>query len=202
MVSVARFFASLYRVWCLRLAVYVHGYRYRKSPALAALPCLQDHQHPVRERVRAAMLLGAIGDTVGYLNGCIEFDRNLRHVHWTIRVLGGLDDLNLKPLVVSDDTVMHLATARALCESLRPHVDCRWLSETCKAIADQYITCMSDMAGRAPGGTTVAAISILEQVLAGEAGERGRWQTPLPRNRRGGGCGYVVSLSLATHIFH
>jgi len=149
------------------------------------------NQHPTLERFRAAMVLAAIGDTVGYLNGRLEFARDLHEVHWTVRVLGGLEKLSLKPLVVSDDTVMHLATAKALSTSLRAGFDCRWLTEACKSLACQYVDCMEDMQGRAPGGVTVAAISICQQFLSANP-DIEFWRTPVTRCRRAGGCGAAM----------
>lgn len=186
-----RYLRAVFRAWRLRLHLQLYAWQYRRggvSKRLLAFDERQCSQHPTMERFRAAMVLAAIGDTVGFLNGRLEFARDLHRVHWTVRVLGGLEKMSLKPLVVSDDTVMHLATAKALSASLRSGYDCRWLPEACKTMALHYVHCMQDMQGRAPGGTTVANMSICEQFLdANPVMEF--WRTPASRSKRGGGCG-------------
>uniref|UniRef100_A0A287D6E4 [Protein ADP-ribosylarginine] hydrolase-like protein 1 n=1 Tax=Ictidomys tridecemlineatus TaxID=43179 RepID=A0A287D6E4_ICTTR len=67
------------------------------------------------EKFTAAMLLGSVGDALGYANVCRE-NSALGSVQDELRKIGGLDHLVLSPgkWPVSDNTIMHLATAEAL----------------------------------------------------------------------------------------
>lgn len=59
---------------------------------------------------------GAVGDAIGYKNGSWEFCHNGRFIHNELESLGGLENLCIDKTNwrVSDDTVMHIATAEAL----------------------------------------------------------------------------------------
>jgi ADP-ribosylglycohydrolase len=66
------------------------------------------------------MLLHALGDTLGFRNTLWEFsdggyEKVLRKVYEFID-LGGITGINLDGWLVSDDTIMHMQTARALIE--------------------------------------------------------------------------------------
>jgi len=66
----------------------------------------------------ACMLLHALGDTIGFKNTEWEFgeggyERTLTKVYEFIN-LGGITGINLKGWSVSDDTIMHMQTAKAL----------------------------------------------------------------------------------------
>lgn len=76
-----------------------------------------------------------------------------------LKDLGGLENLDLRGWKVSDDQVMHLATAEALLEC----TDWQDITEVCKFIAKHYVLSFNDMIGRAPGGATSVAISLLEK---------------------------------------
>ena len=80
--------------------------------------------------------------------------------------------------IVSDDTVLHIATAEALVSDWRDR------EELFCNIAAGYIASCKDMAGRAPGPTTLSGVSIL------------RPEAPqgycIPFNSRGGGCGAAM----------
>lgn len=67
------------------------------------------------EKFTAAMLLGSVGDALGYANVCRE-NSALGSVQEELQKIGGLDHLVLSPgkWPVSDNTIMHLATAEAL----------------------------------------------------------------------------------------
>jgi len=78
----------------------------------------------------ASMMLAAVGDTIGFKNGDWEFDKG----NWPFSQLdelydfsdtlvfdfidlGGVNKISLKDWFVSDDTLMHMATAKALLQS-------------------------------------------------------------------------------------
>lgn len=67
------------------------------------------------EKFKAAMLLGSVGDALGYGNVCRE-NSVLGSIQEELQRTGGLDSLVLSPgrWPVSDNTIMHMATAEAL----------------------------------------------------------------------------------------
>lgn len=67
------------------------------------------------EKFKAAMLLGSVGDALGYGNVCRE-NSVLGSIQEELQKAGGLDSLVLSPgkWPVSDNTIMHIATAEAL----------------------------------------------------------------------------------------
>ena len=62
------------------------------------------------------MLLSGVGDALGYKDGEFEFCRSGSAIQDTVKGLGGLSELTptAAKMTVSDDTVMHIATAEAL----------------------------------------------------------------------------------------
>jgi ADP-ribosylarginine hydrolase len=97
------------------------------------------------------MILSGVGDALGYRRGDWEFCEDGNIIHVELESLGGLSGLNIntEKWMVSDDTVMHLATAEALIKH-KQSVDKLKLYQE---IANNYIRCMNDMVGRAPGIT-------------------------------------------------
>ncbi|KAK2494773.1 hypothetical protein MC885_008878 [Smutsia gigantea] len=68
------------------------------------------------ERFKAAMLLGSVGDALGGRNACRESSAAGTEMREELQALGGLDHLVLsaQKWPVSDNTIMHMATAGAL----------------------------------------------------------------------------------------
>ena len=132
------------------------------------------------ERFAATMVLGAVGDAMGYKNGSWEFCRSGVAIHSEVEKLGGVSALNLtrRDFMVSDDTVLHIATAEALVSEWK---DKETLYRT---IAQKYIDGAKDMGGRAPGFTTLGGINMLRPKE--KEGYR------IPYTPSGGGCGAAM----------
>nr|XP_022316670.1 uncharacterized protein LOC111120236 [Crassostrea virginica] len=136
------------------------------------------------DRYQAAMLLSGTGDALGYKNGSWEFCHNGKEIIKELKSLGGLTKLNIKPpnWVVSDDTVMHLATSEALTKC----GNCSQ-GDLFKEIARNYKACMRDMVNRAPGMTCTNSVHYLKP-------DRQDWKDGcrIEFNERGGGCGAAM----------
>ncbi|XP_041363295.1 protein ADP-ribosylarginine hydrolase-like isoform X1 [Gigantopelta aegis] len=134
------------------------------------------------ERYRAAMVLSGVGDALGYKNGSWEFCGSGKTIHDELRQLGGLQKLKvcLPDWRISDDTVMHLATGDALVTSSGEEN----METLFAAIAQNYIACLKDMGGRAPGATCMSGARMLQPLA-----EKGY---QIPYNKSGGGCGAAM----------
>ncbi|XP_077979707.1 ADP-ribosylhydrolase ARH1-like [Glandiceps talaboti] len=135
----------------------------------------------MRDKYRAGMLLSAVGDALGYKNGDWEFCHVGEDIHKELKKLGGLEKIVVKlpGWCVSDDTVLHIATAEALATN-KPIGEQLFLE-----LAAKYKeTCVRDMTGRAPGLTTTSACHTLKPNRPGGY--------TIPFNPRGGGCGAAM----------
>ncbi len=134
----------------------------------------------LKKRFEACMVLSGVGDAIGYKNGEWEFCRSGQRIHQQLEKIGGLDQLrvNVRDWMISDDTVMHLATAEALVS------DWDTLPSLYSTLARKYRECMRDMTGRAPGLTCSASVHKLRPAV-----DKG-WHIPF--NPRGGGCGAAM----------
>ncbi|CAH1795216.1 unnamed protein product, partial [Owenia fusiformis] len=134
---------------------------------------------PMKVRYEAAMVLSGVGDALGYKNGAWEFCDNGKTIHEELKNLGGVENIEIKlpNWRVSDDTVMHLATAEALIQ----HGTGKDAGSLHAALANKYIECMNDMSGRAPGATCRSHVDLLRPLEKNGLN--------LPFNPRGGGCG-------------
>ncbi|MBN3311760.1 ADPRH hydrolase, partial [Atractosteus spatula] len=134
----------------------------------------------LEERYVAAMVLSGAGDALGYNNGNWEFSRSGEEIHTELTKMGGLKNIDVKDFRVSDDTVMHLATAEALVKvGKKPQ-----LPDLYHVLAQKYIDCLDDMDGRAPGVTCIATIQLLKPHV------KDGWKIPF--NPKGGGCGAAM----------
>jgi ADP-ribosylarginine hydrolase len=132
---------------------------------------------PMEERYIASMVLASVGDAMGYKNGDWEFNYKGTSIHRVLKnEFGGISDLDCSPpyWIVSDDTVMHLATGEALIDT-----SCSTVEEIMTKMAKEYIICWDDMSGRGPGPTCGSGIGQLV---------RGRWDS-VRYDKAGGGCG-------------
>ena len=88
--------------------------------------------------MEACMVLGGVGDAIGYNDGKWEFCPSGERIQGELERMGGVARLNPTKhrMIVSDDTVMHIATAEAiLCEYQRPQ------DQYC-ILASKYKECM------------------------------------------------------------
>lgn len=132
----------------------------------------------MEDRYKACMILAAVGDAVGYKNGSWEFNYSGVDIHNELARMGGVEGINTEGWKLSDDTIMHLATAEALIKAKQAKAD---FHTQIKLLAKEYVACRSDMSGRAAGPTCLAGIRYLAEHLD-------TWET-VSYNCRGGGCG-------------
>lgn len=68
------------------------------------------------EKFKAAMVLGAVGDALGYKKGRWESCTSGKKIQEELASLGGLESLTLDPenWPLSDAVLMHMTTAEAL----------------------------------------------------------------------------------------
>ena len=114
----------------------------------------------LQKRYQACMILSGAGDALGYNNGDWEFESNAEKIHKEVAEKGGLAKLDIRNFPISDDTVMHLATADALVKTGGAS-----LKDLYGALVKEYIKCMDDMSGRAPGKDLFQKICIFIFVL-------------------------------------
>ncbi|XP_066431767.1 ADP-ribosylhydrolase ARH1-like isoform X1 [Eleutherodactylus coqui] len=132
------------------------------------------------ENYVAAMVLSAAGDALGFNNGEWEFCSQGSEIHAEMSKLGGIENLDVAERIVSDDTVMHIATAEALVEAgknIQP-------SNLYPLLAKKYKESMDDMDGRAPGGTCMDNSLRLEPAIPNG------WMIPF--HKSAGGCGAAM----------
>jgi ADP-ribosylarginine hydrolase len=73
----------------------------------------------MKTRFEACMLLAAVGDAIGYKRGSWEFNQDGPAIHKEmLKITEGKGvlklEINKRNFPYSDDTVMHLATARGI----------------------------------------------------------------------------------------
>nr|XP_030143200.3 protein ADP-ribosylarginine hydrolase-like isoform X2 [Taeniopygia guttata] len=145
---------------------------------------------PSVETYEAAMVLSGVGDALGYRGARWEYCTSGPQIHSELAELGGLAAISLEPpeWPVSDDTVLHLATAEGLATGLEGEA-------LLQELARRYVAAMGDMEGRKPGPSSILGTS---QLRPGEPeGYR------IPFNPRGTGCGAAMrSLAIGLRYPH
>ncbi|XP_016113724.1 ADP-ribosylarginine hydrolase [Sinocyclocheilus grahami] len=136
------------------------------------MDCTVDHY-------TAGMLLSGVGDALGYRNQLWEYNQSGPAIHQELQELGGLKNISveLPDWPVSDDTVLHLATAEALATGKAGE-------ELLHEVAFRYVEGMKDMEGRKPGPSSILGIAQLHPRT--EGGYR------VPYNPEATGCGAAM----------
>ncbi|XP_056433263.1 ADP-ribosylarginine hydrolase isoform X1 [Gadus chalcogrammus] len=137
------------------------------------------------EHYTAAMVLSGAGDALGFRNQQWEYNESGPDIHQVrlcnqeLKELGGLNNIQvqLPDWPVSDDTVLHLATAEGLATG-------KCGEELLQEVASRYVVAMTDMEGRKPGPSSMLGVSQLRP------GEEGGYRVPY--NPDGTGCGAAM----------
>ncbi|XP_038617508.1 protein ADP-ribosylarginine hydrolase-like protein 1 isoform X1 [Tachyglossus aculeatus] len=130
------------------------------------------------EKFKAAVLLGAVGDALGYRNASRENSALGTKIREELKALGGLDKLVISPdkWPVSDNTVLHMTTAEALT------TDYWCLEDLYRELVKRYVEIAEKLPGRQSDPATAEGCSQLKPdnyLLA--------WHTPF--NEKGSGFG-------------
>ena len=148
-----------------------------------------------KERYSACMLCHTLGDTIGFRNGTWEFNYGGSCLDYSIQLRmlfdfihdGGVNHLNIKKWIASDDTILHFAIAEALINS----TDNESIYTTC---IDNFIRAVdTDMTGRMPGGTTIASVTSLKK---NEDWKKRKYSSS------SGGCGAAMRTHCIGLAFH
>ncbi|EGC34471.1 hypothetical protein DICPUDRAFT_34975 [Dictyostelium purpureum] len=136
----------------------------------------------IKENVQASMLLSAVGDSMGYRNGKWEFEKSTKSILDSYEKLGGYKniEINDRDWRLSDDTIMHIATAIAITRPTNTDNE-----SICKEMATAYIRSMEDMGGRAPG---IQCINSVQLMTPGMKSKLYKWDE-IPYSATAGGCG-------------
>ena len=145
----------------------------------------------LEERFKASLILGGAGDALGYKNGSYEFCRRGDAIIAEVESFpGGLAGVKVDPKnwMISDDTVMAIATAKALLSGWETP------AKLYSSLAQEYIECMEDMTGRAAGNTCKSSVKLLRPDLPNGY--------QIPFNSRGGGCGAAMRSAPIGLLYH
>ncbi|XP_045211929.1 uncharacterized protein LOC123563280 [Mercenaria mercenaria] len=115
------------------------------------------------ERYKAAMVLGAVGDSLGYRNGQWLECTSGRQIYTELTKLN-LEEINVKPpeWKTSACTIMHISTAYSLAKNVNKIPN----KELFRNIATSYKMSFEDINGRHPDETCLNSCKILRTVDA------------------------------------
>ncbi|KAI3377547.1 hypothetical protein L3Q82_008705, partial [Scortum barcoo] len=129
------------------------------------------------EKFKAAMVLGAVGDALGYRKGRWESCTSGKKIQEELASLGGLGAQKLDPdnWPLSDATLMHMTTAEALV------TDYWCLEDLYRELVRLYVEAMVSLQGRVPDPATVEGCVHLKPhnfLLAWHTpfNEKGQWR--------------------------
>ncbi|XP_060625633.2 inactive ADP-ribosyltransferase ARH2 isoform X1 [Anolis sagrei] len=130
------------------------------------------------DKFKAAMLLAGVGDALGYRNFTQENNALGAKIQGELKEIGGLENLVMSPdkWPVSDNTLMHMATAEALI------TDYWCLEDLYRELVKRYVDIIEKLPGRRSDPSTIEGCSQLKPdnyLLA--------WHTPF--NEKGSGFG-------------
>ena len=150
-------------------------------------------------RYIACMVLHALGDTIGYKNSHWEFQRNVVGIENRIMeklyeyiYLGGINYVPDKGWLVSDDTIMHMANAKALLKNFKTvNSLSTYMVKYYKEAYKQFVK--EGLEKRFPGQT------VLESII--RLNEGGKWDD-MPYNFYSGGNGASMKSPCIGLAFH
>jgi len=150
----------------------------------------------MENRFIACMILHAVGDTVGYNNSQWEFMKGgyeitLEKVSEFID-LGGITHISLKNWIVSDDTILHIQTAKSILANFNS------INSFCKILKKNLLESLEQfndegLQKRNPGKSTIESLMLLS---------KGKNWTKIPYNFYNGGSGASMRnlcIGLALH---
>jgi len=117
------------------------------------------------ERCRASMVLGGVGDAMGYKKGDWEFCASTSKILQDLNALTngrGVLALSCTGWMVSDDTVEHLATAEGLVMAFAGEPKKFTLDSVMRIIARETKKTSNDFTARAPGKTEQRGIKLID----------------------------------------
>lgn len=121
----------------------------------------------IKTKYQACMLAHALGDTIGFRNGIWEFNYgsnkfqldDLLEIFYDFIHLGGVNHLKMKGWMISDDTILHLATAESYLEAIN---DINNIDNVINIMIKKFIESFNDMKDRFPGMMTETIVNKLK----------------------------------------
>ena len=141
-------------------------------------------------RYQACMVLAGVGDALGYNEGRWEFCHSgetiMGEVMQRYKGIANLIPNGQICFILSDDTIMHIATAEALIQPWKNEF------ELLMIIAKEYVSCMNDMGGRAPGGSCTSGTFQIRAALKDPKRDKEKPPFVTPYGSARGGCGAAM----------
>ena len=136
-----------------------------------------------KQKYIALLVLGCVGDTMGYRNSKWELEKNGIIIHKELSKFTkniGIKNLKIdKKWRYSDDTVLQLANAKTL---LKTDPNNFQKNEIIQKIAKSYKSCLKELKNRGPGKRTIKSLENLQE-------DGSNWENTIYAKRAGGsGC--------------